>query len=154
MAFGAGADGDFGQPPRGRGGPLHLGFLLDAAVLGASEAARLMNLAVSPASDPPRTAGVDRGVPAGQAARSSTTTILLFGIFDDWLAGLPAEAFPVLLPMLRRTFGTFEAPCVAAWANGPGSLPDPPGLGPRRRDARSRAGATSAAPGREVAWHE
>ena len=34
----------------------------------------------------------------------------LFGIFAGWLAGLSPEAFPDLLPVLRRTFGTFEAP--------------------------------------------
>lgn len=84
-------------------------ILLDASMLDAAEAARLMNLAVSPASDPPRAAawveGFLRG--SGEVLYHDDS---LFGIFDAWLASISAESFPLLLPMLRRTFATFEAP--------------------------------------------
>ncbi len=34
----------------------------------------------------------------------------LWQILNDWVASLPADAFTELLPLLRRTFATFEAP--------------------------------------------
>lgn len=34
----------------------------------------------------------------------------LLGIVDDWLAGLPEQQFVDALPLLRRTFGGFDAP--------------------------------------------
>jgi hypothetical protein len=34
----------------------------------------------------------------------------LFGVLDSWLASLTPDAFVRLLPLLRRTFSTFEAP--------------------------------------------
>ncbi|MCO5999477.1 DUF5682 family protein [Actinoallomurus rhizosphaericola] len=34
----------------------------------------------------------------------------LLGLVDDWIAGLPPESFTAVLPLLRRTFGTFEGP--------------------------------------------
>jgi hypothetical protein len=34
----------------------------------------------------------------------------LWPILDRWLAGLSSEMFPQILPLLRRTFGTFPAP--------------------------------------------
>jgi hypothetical protein len=84
-------------------------ILLDARLLDAGESARLMNLAVSTAAEAPRAAAWIEGF-----LRGSGEVLLhddaLFGIFDSWLGGLPAEAFPNLLPLLRRTFGTFEAP--------------------------------------------
>ncbi|MFC0040163.1 DUF5682 family protein [Actinomadura rayongensis] len=33
----------------------------------------------------------------------------LLGLLDDWLAGLPAETFGTVLPLLRRTFGAYGA---------------------------------------------
>jgi hypothetical protein len=84
-------------------------ILLDARALDADEAARLMNLAVSTASDPPRAAAWVEGFLRGSGEVLHHDDAL-FGIFDAWIAGLSAEAFPNLLPMLRRTFGTFEPP--------------------------------------------
>jgi hypothetical protein len=83
--------------------------LLDAHTLDAPEAARLMNLAVSTASDPPRAASWVDGFLRGSGDVLYHDDAL-FGIVDAWLAGLSAEAFPNLLPMIRRTFSTFEAP--------------------------------------------
>jgi len=84
-------------------------ILLDAHKLDADEAARLMNLAVSTAAEPPRAAawveGFLRG--SGELLYHDDT---LFGIFDGWLSSLSSEAFPNLLPMLRRTFETFATP--------------------------------------------
>ena len=84
-------------------------ILLDAHALDADGAARLMNLAVSPASDPPRAASWVEGFLRG-GGEVLYHDEALFGLFDAWLASLPALAFPGLLPMLRRTFATFEAP--------------------------------------------
>ena len=84
-------------------------ILLDAHVLEASEAARRMNLAVSTASEPPRAAAWVEGFLRGSGELLYYDDEL-FGVFDAWLASLPAETFPQLLPLLRRTFGTFEAP--------------------------------------------
>jgi len=33
----------------------------------------------------------------------------LLALLDEWLADIPAEAFDSVLPLLRRTFGGFEA---------------------------------------------
>jgi hypothetical protein len=84
-------------------------ILLDAHERDADEVARLMDLAVSPAAEPPRAAAWVEGFlrHSGEVLYHDDA---LFGVFDGWLAALPPEAFPNLLPMLRRTFGTFEAP--------------------------------------------
>ncbi|GAB3972482.1 hypothetical protein GCM10029978_049680 [Actinoallomurus acanthiterrae] len=34
----------------------------------------------------------------------------LLRLVDDWISGLPADSFTDVLPLLRRTFATFEAP--------------------------------------------
>ncbi len=84
-------------------------ILLDAQQLDAAEAARHMNLAVSTAAEPPRAAAWVEGFlrDSGEVLYHDDT---LFGIFDGWLAALKPEMFPNLLPMLRRTFSSFEAP--------------------------------------------
>ncbi len=84
-------------------------ILLDSRELEPDEAARLMNLAVSPAADPPRAAAWIDGF-----LRASGEVLYhddaLFGIFDGWLTGLADDTFPALLPMLRKTFGGFAPP--------------------------------------------
>ncbi len=84
-------------------------ILLDARIWDATETARRMSLAVSTASDPLRVAAWIEGFlrHGGEVLYQDDT---LFGLFDGWLASLSPEAFPNLLPMLRRTFGTFEPP--------------------------------------------
>ena len=84
-------------------------ILLDARVLDPDEAARRMNLAVSTAAGPPQAAAWIDGFLRGSGELLYHDDAL-FGIFDGWLASLPAEAFPQLLPLLRRTFSTFEGP--------------------------------------------
>ena len=34
----------------------------------------------------------------------------LLRLVDGWLAGIPDDTFPEVLPLLRRTFGAFPAP--------------------------------------------
>jgi hypothetical protein len=84
-------------------------ILLDARVIDPEEAARRMNLAVSTAAGPPQAAAWIDGFLRGSGELLYHDDAL-FGIFDGWLASLPGEAFPQLLPLLRRTFSTFEAP--------------------------------------------
>jgi Family of unknown function (DUF5682) len=84
-------------------------ILLDAHRVDATEAARRMNLAVSPATEPPRAAAWVEGFLRG-SGEVLYYDDSLFSIFDGWLAELTPDAFTSLLPMLRRTFGTFEAP--------------------------------------------
>ena len=64
----------------------------------------------SPPPASPGRRGLDRGVPRPAAACSSSTTRELLGLLDGWLAGLPADAFTDVLPLLRRTFGAFAPP--------------------------------------------
>ena len=51
----------------------------------------------------------------------------LLGLVDAWLASLNAEAFQTVLPLVRRTFGTFTAPerarISASVAQGVGQVP-------------------------------
>jgi hypothetical protein len=84
-------------------------ILLDSHTIDAPEAARLMNLAVSTASDPLRAAAWIDGFLRGSGDVLYHDDAL-FGIVDGWLASLSAEAFCNLLPVIRRTFSTFEAP--------------------------------------------
>ena len=84
-------------------------ILLDARVIDPDEAARRMNLAVSTAAAPPPAAAWIDGFLRGSGELLYHDDAL-FGIFDGWLASLPADAFPQLLPLLRRTFSTFEPP--------------------------------------------
>lgn len=83
-------------------------LLLDLGSLDADEAGRRMGLALSTASAPELAGAWVQGFLAG-----SGLVLLhdarLFGILDGWLAGLQADAFTTLLPLLRRTFATFAA---------------------------------------------
>jgi hypothetical protein len=102
-------------------------ILFDARALDAGEAARRMGLAVSTAADPPRVAAWVHGFlsGSGEVLYHDDT---LFRLFDGWLAGLPGEVFPQLLPLLRRTFGTFGAPVrrnLGEKARGGSSAPSP-----------------------------
>jgi hypothetical protein len=84
-------------------------LLLDNGVLDADDAARRMGLAVSTADAPGDAAAWVEGFlkDSGELLYYDDA---LFGVFDAWLAGLPADAFLPLLPLLRRTFATFEPP--------------------------------------------
>ena len=84
-------------------------LLLDAGKLDADEAARRMGLALSVANEPARSAAWVEGLLKGSGL------LLLHGdamwnVVDAWLAALPGETFTQVLPLLRRTFATFEPP--------------------------------------------
>ncbi|MFF5702406.1 DUF5682 family protein [Streptomyces sp. NPDC012794] len=85
-------------------------LLLDDGRLPAGEAARLMGLALSPAASPADAAGWIEGFAGGPGGG----TLLvhderLLGLIDAWLVSVPEGAFVDVLPLLRRTFGAYEA---------------------------------------------
>lgn len=107
-------------------------LLLDAGRLDTGEVGRRMNLVLAV------------GVPAAQAAAwvegflAGGGLLLvhderLLGLVDGWLAGIPAEAFVEVLPLLRRTFAAFAGPERRA-------------IGDRVRHLTGRSAAPSAAP--------
>ncbi len=81
----------------------------DAGVEDAGEVARRMNLAVSPANDPARAASWVEGFLRG-SGEVLVHDEALFTIFDSWLGGITADSFPAILPLIRRTFASFEPP--------------------------------------------
>lgn len=84
-------------------------LLLDTNALSVEEAARLMRLAISTATEPPLAAAWVEGF-----LRDSGLILLhddeLFTVIDRWVASLSEQSFIVLLPLLRRTFATFTGP--------------------------------------------
>ncbi|MEW2413590.1 DUF5682 family protein [Streptomyces sp. NPDC046866] len=94
-------------PIRGRA----VRLLLDEGRLPAAETARLMGLALSPATPPADAAGWIDGF-AGGGAGGGTLLVhddRLLGLIDTWLVSLPEPSFVTALPLLRRTFGAYEA---------------------------------------------
>jgi hypothetical protein len=82
-------------------------ILLDSGDLSAGEAARRMRLALSVAGQPPESAAWIEGLLKDSGALLIHDDAL-WRIVDEWLADLPAEAFTQTLPLLRRTFATFQ----------------------------------------------
>ncbi|MFJ6756828.1 DUF5682 family protein [Streptomyces sp. NPDC091273] len=85
-------------------------LLLDDGRLPAEETARLMGLALSPATPPADAAGWIEGF-AGGSSGGGTLLVhddRLLGLIDTWLVGVPERAFTDVLPLLRRTFGAYE----------------------------------------------
>ncbi|NJP67656.1 DUF5682 family protein [Streptomyces spiramenti] len=82
-------------------------FLLDEGVLAEDEADRLIGLELSPAVPPARAAGWIEGFLAGGGLLLVHDERLL-GLIDAWLAAVPADSFTDVLPLLRRSFGSFE----------------------------------------------
>lgn len=86
-------------------------LLLDDGRLSPEETARLMGLSLSPACAPADAAGWIEGF-AGGASGGGTLLVhdeRLLGLIDDWLVSVPERAFVDVLPLLRRTFGGYEA---------------------------------------------
>jgi Family of unknown function (DUF5682) len=79
------------------------GCLQDAAVAG------YLTRALAPGTEPAAAAAWIEGFLAGTgfALAHDRTTL---GLIDAWLADLPPDRFDAVLPLLRRTFGTFSAP--------------------------------------------
>ncbi|WCD88195.1 hypothetical protein KPP03845_104600 [Streptomyces xanthophaeus] len=127
-------------------------LLLDEGRLSAGETARLMGLALSPATAPADAAGWIEGF-AGGSSGGGTLLVhdeRLLALIDAWLVGVPERAFTDVLPLLRRTFGAYEpgvkrtlgelvrrGPGAPAAGTGPGAAPEgfAPELDPDRADA-------------------
>ncbi|MEV7420623.1 DUF5682 family protein [Streptomyces sp. NPDC089919] len=86
-------------------------LLLDEGRLADDETARLMGLALSPAAAPADAAGWIEGF-LGTGGGGGTLLVhdaRLLALVDQWLAEVPARAFTDVLPLLRRTFGAYDA---------------------------------------------
>ncbi len=83
--------------------------LLEAGELSNEDTARELGLAASRASSPDLVAAWVDGF-----LRDSGAILVhddaLFAVLDAWIAGLQADDFQAILPLLRRTFSTFESP--------------------------------------------
>lgn len=84
-------------------------LLLDARRLDRDEVARRFGLALSHAADATVAASFVDGLLRGSGLLLVHDPTL-FGVIDDWLRALAPERFDEALPLLRRTFATFEAP--------------------------------------------
>ncbi|GAA3706921.1 DUF5682 family protein [Nonomuraea antimicrobica] len=82
-------------------------ILLDAGEL--DDAGDRMSRAMSRGQVPARSAAWVEGFLGGGGLLLVHDSRLL-GLVDGWLTGLPPEQFTDVLPLLRRTFGAFEAP--------------------------------------------
>ncbi|MEV6779972.1 DUF5682 family protein [Streptomyces syringium] len=86
-------------------------LLLDDGRLAEDRAARLMGLALSVGTAPAEAAAWIEGF-VGSGGSGGMLLIhdeRLLALVDDWLVGVPAEAFTDVLPLLRRTFSAYEA---------------------------------------------
>lgn len=84
-------------------------LLLECGHLEAAEAGRFLGLALSVNEDPQRAAAWIQGFLSGQGALLIHDAQLL-PLLEEWVSGLNEEAFMAVLPLVRRTFATFEAP--------------------------------------------
>lgn len=84
-------------------------LLFRASALDASEAARLMRLAFSPGNEPQFGALWLEGFLTSME-HALIRDDALFALVDEWFVGLPREGFEAVLPLLRRTFSTFNKP--------------------------------------------
>ncbi|MFJ3186050.1 DUF5682 family protein [Streptomyces halstedii] len=85
-------------------------LLLDDGHLPEEEAARLLGLALSPGAPPTDAAAWIDGF-VGGAAGGGTLLVhdeRLLGLVDGWLTSIPPASFTAVLPLLRRTFSTYE----------------------------------------------
>ena len=83
-------------------------LLADAGVLDPDRTERRVSRSLSAGTPALEAAAFVEGFLGG----SGTVLVhdpLLLGVIDRWLATLHAEAFTQILPLLRRTFGSFEA---------------------------------------------
>lgn len=81
-------------------------LLLDSGALDNEQAATLLSLSLSAASDPARAASWVEGF-LGQSGLLLLHDERLWNAIDDWVCGLTPEAFIPILPLLRRTWSQF-----------------------------------------------
>jgi hypothetical protein len=84
-------------------------LLMDSGAIDAAEAARRLSLGLSTANDPAQAAAWVEGLLRGSGLLLLHDAVL-WNVLDAWVTAVPAESFPTLLPLLRRTFATFPAP--------------------------------------------
>ncbi len=84
-------------------------LLFDAGLLTAADTAQRLSLALSVASAPAQAAAWLDGF-LRQSGQILVHDATLWSMLDTWMTHLPADAFIALLPLLRRTFGTFTTP--------------------------------------------
>ncbi|MQS12615.1 hypothetical protein F7Q99_10025 [Streptomyces kaniharaensis] len=94
-----------GAPGLLRGRAVRL--LLDDGRLDSDEAGRRLSLVLSTANAPADAAGWIEGFLTGGGALLLHDPRLL-ALLDEWLTGVPGEAFTDVLPLLRRTFAGLE----------------------------------------------
>ncbi len=82
-------------------------WLLDAGQLDETETQRRMGLALSPVNEPTQAAAWVEGFLRGSGLLLVHDRRLL-AVVDRWVRSLADEAFIRVLPLLRRTFATFE----------------------------------------------
>jgi hypothetical protein len=83
-------------------------LLLDAGRLDAAEVRRRLRLPLTVGGTPANAAAWVEGFLAGGGLLLVHDEALL-SLVDEWLADIPAESFEDVLPLLRRTFGGFDA---------------------------------------------
>ena len=83
-------------------------LLLDAGRLDGAEVRRRLRLPLTVGTPPAHAAAWVEGFLSGGGLLLVHDEALL-SLVDDWLADIPAEAFDNVLPLLRRTFGGFDA---------------------------------------------
>ncbi|MFI1185584.1 DUF5682 family protein [Streptomyces californicus] len=85
-------------------------LLLDEGRLPEDDAARLMGLALSPGTPPADAAAWIEGFVGGASGGGMLLVHdeRLLALVDAWLAGIPADRFTDVLPLLRRTFAAYE----------------------------------------------
>ncbi|MBI4853475.1 MAG: hypothetical protein HY819_16905 [Acidobacteria bacterium] len=82
-------------------------LLYDIKEFNVEETANHMSLALSVASDPVQSASWIEGF-LKDSGLLLVHDIKLWQVLDVWVSSLKEEAFTILLPLLRRTFSTFE----------------------------------------------
>ncbi|MDI6101607.1 DUF5682 family protein [Actinoplanes sp. NEAU-A12] len=83
-------------------------LLLDAGRLDGAEVRRRLRLPLTVGTPPAHAAAWVEGFLSGGGLLLVHDEALL-SLVDDWLADIPADAFDNVLPLLRRTFGGFDA---------------------------------------------
>lgn len=84
-------------------------LLLDGGRLPPDDASRTLQLALSRGQDPSYGASWIEGFLSGQGA-ILVHDVHLLPLLEQWVAGLSEETFLAVLPLVRRTFATFESP--------------------------------------------
>jgi hypothetical protein len=83
-------------------------LLADAGVLDPDATERRVSRSLSAGTAPGDAAAFVEGF-LGQSGAVLVHDPLLLGVVDRWMARLGADAFTDVLPLLRRTFGAFDA---------------------------------------------